>query len=1185
MSDPTANTSENYGSATPYKYDAFISYKHGPVDSEAAITLQRNLEHFHVPLLSASLLSSLPFPGRNNEKKEKKIRRVFLDKEEMTAGSSLSSALQNALQQSEWLIVICSGSTKESPWVDLEIRDFLKTHDRGHILTVMIDGEPGDVIPDILNSESMLPEDVRAADARGRNIREIRKKLKGSALLEIAAPILGTTLYDLTQRHRVYRMKRITTAAVICLAAVTGFLMYAFSQNRKLERTNSQLLLRQAEVMTKEASELLSEGDNLHAVENLLSVLPDPSSGEAATGSFDALLPATQYELTNALNLYKPELEANFGEEHVSACAVIRNQENLNADLLSDETGAFLFAASDNTIYVWDAKTSRPVNEIPFTDHLKNWSEEALLSGNRIILCGSHTAACYNYVTGEQLWKTTVLNEICSVCGPFNTEEQAQRDNCLYILTKAGISTLQSNDGSILSEKKYRLVSAEELPSGPDEEYDIDTESGAAAPGENEEYDLETDEGQDDEKVSQIGSPERAVFSSGGDFLIFSSYSESGGRYLFAAVPETGETILIDPQKYSQFEDLAAAPSEFDTDSFYYAAHYSNSEGKTICCLKAVSLKDADSTLRDTGIKNAEKASQGTFPDKENNSSSIMFHEEWSKEYPLNSVRAFEDNTPFSINTAEGPVLIRPGRTKKEESPLLYFGCFSRLCFLDPSDGRTIHEISLPANLTGLFPGEGFCTVRTSRGNLYSFDGNNLQRLTDVLPAGCNDIEQIGDSSVFYCLQDNSQITRYAPIYPDTRYVEMKGFSESPLSAPAFQNQDLLVWIDLDEIFWASEQDNTFHSSSFSELTGEVPRLCPEFTDLNEDPYPFTVSPVALEDDLLHFIYAADQERQDGTERTVYFHLVLNLSDSNISAEPLFILNDSYSYPMLSFAEETFTIHLIESNGDYVAIWSYNLRDSSKEQKFLPLRNINGSYLSPDGKKLLLISEIDLKLYILRLDSYETEAVISLSGYVRDAIDRLNSSYKHSIFSWNGDTLAVADYMKIHVYDRTGKEIHTIPCGKSTNEYEDFTYPAMALSPDGKSLYYYLSGTLFQYSFSRGKIINEAALRSDLRTFSLYLREASFHFRTDGSETGTIGKVPDTLYLLLDNTLFIVQCEEASFGLTARIENVSGYNAQSRKIYVTRFNESTQEDELICYKEYTLSDTVGIARDMYPPAN
>lgn len=1185
MSDPTANTSENYGSATPYKYDAFISYKHGPVDSEAAITLQRNLEHFHVPLLSASLLSSLPFTGRNNEKKEKKIRRVFLDKEEMTAGNSLSSALQNALQQSEWLIVICSGSTKESPWVDLEIRDFLKTHDRGHILTVMIEGEPGDVIPDILNSESMLPEDVRAADARGRNIREIRKKLKGSALLEIAAPMLGTTLYDLTQRHRVYRMKRITTAAVICLAAVTGFLMYAFSQNRKLERTNSQLLLRQAEVITKEASELLSEGDNLHAVENLLSVLPDPSSGEAATGSLDSLLPATQYELTNALNLYKPELEANFGEEHVSACAVIRNQDYLNPDLLSDETGSFLFAASDNTIYVWDAKTSRPVNEIPFTDYLKNWSEEALLSGNRIILCGSHTAACYNYVTGEQLWRTTVLNEICAVCGPFNTEEQAQRDTCLYILTKAGISILQSNDGSILSEKKYRLVSAEEPPAGPDEEYEIDTESGAAAPEENEEYDLETDEGQDDEKVSQIGSPDRAVFSSGGDFLIFSSYSESGGWYLFAAVPETGETILIDPQKYSQFEDLAAAPSEFETDSFYYAAYYTNSEGKTICCLKAVSLKDSDSTLRDTGKINTEKTSQEFFADKEKNTSSIMFHEEWKKEYPLDSVRAFEDNTPFSMNTAEGPVLIRPGRAKKAESPLLYLGCFSRLCFLDPSDGRTIHEVSLPANLTGLFPGEGFCTVRTSRGNLYSFDGNNLQRLTDVLPSGCNDIEQIGDSSVFYCLQDNSRITRYAPISPDTRYAEIKGFSASGLSAPAFQNQDMLVWIDYDEIFWASEQDNTFHSSSFSELTGKVPLLCPEITGLDEDPYSFQVTPAALEDDLLHFIYAVDQERQDGTEGTVYFHLVLNLSDSNISAEPLFILNDSYSYPKLSFAEESFTIYLLVSNGNYVTIWSFNLRDKSKERKIIPLRNIQDSYLSPDGKKMLLISEDDLKMYILRLDSYKTEAAISLSGYVRNTVDRLESSSTGSVLCWNGDTLAVADYMKIHVYDRTGKEIHTIPCGKSTNEYEDFNYPALALSPDGKSLYYYLSGTLFQYSLSRGQMINEAVLIQDLRTVPQDGEGVSFWFRADGSETGTNAEVPDTLYILHNNSLFIVRCEERSFGLTARIENVPGYNTQSRKIYVTRLNENTWQYELKCYKEYTLRDIVGIAKEMYPPVN
>ena len=37
------------------EYDAFISYKHGPVDSAAARALQKNLEHFRVPIVAGHL--------------------------------------------------------------------------------------------------------------------------------------------------------------------------------------------------------------------------------------------------------------------------------------------------------------------------------------------------------------------------------------------------------------------------------------------------------------------------------------------------------------------------------------------------------------------------------------------------------------------------------------------------------------------------------------------------------------------------------------------------------------------------------------------------------------------------------------------------------------------------------------------------------------------------------------------------------------------------------------------------------------------------------------------------------------------------------------------------------------------------------------------------------------------------
>ena len=70
------------------EYDAFISYKHGPVDSAAAKALQKNLEHFHVPIIAGKI---------KGDGRRKKIRRVFLDEGELSAASAFASRIRRRL--------------------------------------------------------------------------------------------------------------------------------------------------------------------------------------------------------------------------------------------------------------------------------------------------------------------------------------------------------------------------------------------------------------------------------------------------------------------------------------------------------------------------------------------------------------------------------------------------------------------------------------------------------------------------------------------------------------------------------------------------------------------------------------------------------------------------------------------------------------------------------------------------------------------------------------------------------------------------------------------------------------------------------------------------------------------------------------------------------------------------------
>ena len=95
-------------------YNAFISYKHAPLDSKVAEHVQRNLEHFVIPA--------------NIKKKtgRKKIERIFRDKDELPITSDLTDTISNALEKAEYLIVICSPNTKKSMWVKREIQFFLK---------------------------------------------------------------------------------------------------------------------------------------------------------------------------------------------------------------------------------------------------------------------------------------------------------------------------------------------------------------------------------------------------------------------------------------------------------------------------------------------------------------------------------------------------------------------------------------------------------------------------------------------------------------------------------------------------------------------------------------------------------------------------------------------------------------------------------------------------------------------------------------------------------------------------------------------------------------------------------------------------------------------------------------------------------------------------------------------------
>ena len=90
-----------------YKYNAFISYRHASLDMTTAKTLHSLIEQYRVP-------KALRKDGR------KKLGIVFRDQDELPASSNLNEKICQALDNTEYLIVICTPNTPQSPWVERE---------------------------------------------------------------------------------------------------------------------------------------------------------------------------------------------------------------------------------------------------------------------------------------------------------------------------------------------------------------------------------------------------------------------------------------------------------------------------------------------------------------------------------------------------------------------------------------------------------------------------------------------------------------------------------------------------------------------------------------------------------------------------------------------------------------------------------------------------------------------------------------------------------------------------------------------------------------------------------------------------------------------------------------------------------------------------------------------------------
>ena len=251
-----------------FHYNAFISYKHAPADIAVAREVQHRLEHFRVP------------KAIRKKTGRQKIERIFRDQEELPITSDLGRDIVRALNDAEFLIVICSTSTKYSTWVPREIEQFLKTHDRNHVLTVLVDGEPNDVIPSILCEETVVTEDASGNATEQKQVLEPlscdyrnMKTARRTEIPRLAAALLGCSYDELIMRARQYKMRRLAafaSAAAVLISVAIGYLIWSNRQIRSnWQQAEENRLLAEANYAQAEENRLLAETNYAQAEANL----------------------------------------------------------------------------------------------------------------------------------------------------------------------------------------------------------------------------------------------------------------------------------------------------------------------------------------------------------------------------------------------------------------------------------------------------------------------------------------------------------------------------------------------------------------------------------------------------------------------------------------------------------------------------------------------------------------------------------------------------------------------------------------------------------------------------------------------------------------------------------------------------------------------------------------------------
>ena len=352
-----------------YKYFAFISYKRE--DEKWAQWLQHKLENYKLPTTARQNNPSLP----------NKVRPIFRDTTDLSGGV-LERAINNALSDSHFLIVICSPRAAKSQWVCKEVQTFIDSGREENIIPFIIEGQP--YSPDISTEcyPAALKELSGSRELLGININEMGRD---AAAVKAVARMFELPFDTLWQRFRREARRRrrifISLLMLFTLASliITGIF---FGLHRRMQ-------FNQARAVAEKASQLTKEGDSYLAQRILLEVLPDnndlikrPYVAEAER-AFREAVESNIYSLNCFQSLLPDHAFSSTGEKIITTHSDTIKVWNLtngkceqaffdrhNGDVTFSHDQKSIIWVTKDSIQTWDIQSGKCIKQIYINDSL-----------------------------------------------------------------------------------------------------------------------------------------------------------------------------------------------------------------------------------------------------------------------------------------------------------------------------------------------------------------------------------------------------------------------------------------------------------------------------------------------------------------------------------------------------------------------------------------------------------------------------------------------------------------------------------------------------------------------------------------------------------------------------------------------------------------------------------------------